>query len=334
MHGYAYVTLAQLVPDSKYPTPSPWYAQYVLNLPNIDTVIYTPAPRVEAPIQKSDSLKIARNTYHWVLHYDFFTTLSLFHFINSAQESELNHIFYYYNLDVKSNIKFRGLRYDFYLFTDYGARHYFDSTTIKAQDQLTLKNSIYYPIYKKKLCLSLTANTRTKVFNTYMYRLNALDQQERYLYDGFMSPGTIFYSGGLTYEMKGNSTIQLGLGSSKVTKIRNQNIFDTREVQKIQGIEKGTRKRKELGVTLNATVPMQHLSKTFHWEFFGNAFMPMDSLKKPRAYTLEVNNVFHATFLKYVRLSWRTKIDYNQLVAKKPSIQNQITLGFYLTNHL
>ena len=104
--------------------------------------------------------------------------------------------------------------------------------TTKTQDQFTLKNSFYYPIYKKKLYLSLTANTKTKLFNTYQYRENDTGEQEKYLYDGFMSPGIIYYSGGLSYEAGGNSLIQLGLGSSKVTKIKNQEIFETAKQKK------------------------------------------------------------------------------------------------------
>jgi hypothetical protein len=63
-------------------------------------------------------------------------------------------------------------------------------------------------------------------------------------------------------------------------------------------------------------------------------FAPLKSIKDFKSYTLDVNNVFHILLLKYVRLSWRTKVGY--VLEQNPKIvfQNQVSLGFYLSNHL
>lgn len=298
--------------------------------PNSDTVLYIPAPKIKTV----DSALLARYSYHWILYYDFYTTLTGFHSINSLNPTDVNNIYFYYNIDIKSKFTFRKFTWDFYLFNDYGLRHFFDSLSIKTQDQFTVKNSFYYPIYTSKLNISLTANTQTKLFNTHQYRASLSGEQERYLYDGFMSPGVIVYTGGLTYSAPGNATIALGLGSSKVTKIRNQSLFDTRQESEISGLEKGQKKKVELGISLSSTVPMQKLNRHFYWEFFGNVFAPIKNVRAIRYYTIDVNNVFHFIVLKYVRLSWRTKFAFNYDVNPKPVIQNQISLGFYLSNHL
>ena len=106
-----------------------------------------------------------------------------------------------------------------------------------------------------------------------------------------MSPGVIVYSGGLTYEAGGNAILHLGLGSSKVTKVKNQKIFDTRNEAEISGVSKGERKKSEWGLSLSSTVPLQHLNKQLHWEFYEHIFVPLQGMNEIRNYNMELNNV-------------------------------------------
>ncbi len=308
----------------------PAYLQQIIPF-YLDTVRYTPAPHINSKI---DAAQIAKRTFHWILYYDVYTTLTAIKNFNSNNSNDINNVYFYYNMDIKNNIEYRKLKWDTYLFNDYGVRHFFDSTTLKTQDQFNFKNSVYYPFYKKKLYISLTANTQTKLWNTHRYRNTMSGANERFLYDGFMSPGTIFYAGGITYEGPQNATINLGLGSSKVTKIRNQKIFESREVESINGLDKGQRKKAEFGATLTTTVPMQHLNKYFHWEFYGNMFAPLNHLRDIHYYSIDANNALHIILLKYVRLTLRSKISFNSSLNPKPVILNQLSLGFYLNNHL
>lgn len=281
-----------------------------------------------------DSAKYENYSYHWIFYYDFFTTLTALHQINNLNANEKNNLYFYYNVDIKSNLQFRKIKWDVYLFNDYGRRYFFDSISLKTQDQLNLKNSVYYPLYHSKIFFALAANTQTQLFNTYQYRTNMLGEQEQFLYDGFMSPGTIVYSGGLTYEAGGNSIINIGLGSSKVTKIKNQKIFETRNESNISGLEQGVRKKKTFGIAITTTVPLQKISRHLFWEFYENLFAPLEKLSDFKTYTLEINNVFHVLLLKYVRLSLRSKVNYDYELNPKPVFQNQISLGFFLSNHL
>ncbi len=281
-----------------------------------------------------DTALVDRYRYHWILYYDFFTTLTAFHTINNLYNSEPDNLYGYYNLDVKSNLEFRKVKWDFYLFNDYGIRYFFDSVTTKTQDQFTIKNQFYYPIYKSRVYLAFSANTQTQLFNSHRYRSDTNGLSERFLYDGFMSPGVIVYSGGLTYEAGGNIILHLGLGSSKVTKVKNQRIFDTRNEDMISGVGRGERRKSEWGLSLTSTVPLQHLNKQIHWEFYEHIFVPLQQLSDCKKYALEFNNVLHLLLLKYVRLSLRTKLSYNSELHPKPILQNQLSLGFYLSNHL
>ncbi len=283
---------------------------------------------------RRDTIRFENFQYHWILFYDFFTTLTAIHYKNSLQTNEPNNLFFYYNIDLKNNLEFKKIKWDLYLFNDYGVRYYFDSIANKSQDQLTFKNSLYYPLFTPKIFFSLSASTQTKLFNSHELRSDSLGTPVKYLYDGFMSPGTILYSGGLTIEPGRNCVIHIGLGSSKVTKIKNQHIFETREESEISGLEKGRKKKYEIGLSLTTTVPIQHLGQHIHWEFFGTLFAPVKQIKSIRAYTADINNVFHILLLRYVRLSLRTKLNFNAEQNPKPLVQNQISLGFFLSNHL
>ncbi len=285
-------------------------------------------------VNELDSTHLANKTFSWLLYYDFFSTVTAIHHINQPSPTEVNNLYFYYNVDLKNRITYKTISWDFYLFNDYGCKYYFDSILQKTQDQFTLKNSLQWLFYKQKIGFSFSANTQTKLFNSYKFRINSSGIQEKFLYDGFMSPGAVIYSGGLQWQAPGNSSLNIGLGSSKVDKIKDQRIFDSRQESEINGLQKGDRRKSTLGVNLLITVPIQHFSKHVHWEFFGNAFAPMNSLLESKKYTVNVNNVFHAIFLKFVRVSWRTQIHYNKELFPKPVFQNQISLGFYLSNHL
>lgn len=281
-----------------------------------------------------DSNKIAMYSYHFILYYDFYTTVTALHNYQLTNLSEPNNAYLYYNLDVKSTFKLFKTTWEFYLFNDYGLRHYFDSITIKTQDLFTLKNSIQYPIWKNQVQLSLQSNTQTTLFNTKKIREGSNGETERYLYESYMSPGTITYSGGISYQFKTDGSLHLGLGSSKVTKIKRQSIFDSRQMETISGLNKGQRKKSEFGIVITTTIPVKQLGKRWYWESYCNFFSPMNKLMQPRYYTLDLNNVIHLTLLKYVRLSWRGKLQYHPEESPEIGIINQLSLGFYLNNHL
>ena len=292
---------------------------------------YPPAPiQSKTTIPSSYSQRRIRYTYHWILYYDLYTTLSAFHYLNPQSSQEMNSVYYYYNLDIKSNLSIGQWRWDLYGFNDYGVRHFPDSLTIKTQDQVNWKNALSFPIKGKKLYVSVSASTQTRIWNTYAYRPSPVGTNERYLYEGFMSPGTIVYSGGLTAELTGGTVLQIGLGSSKVTRIRNQAIFESRNETKIAGIEKGKHRLAEWGLSLTATIPTQKLSRMLRWECFAQGFAPAAQLQKLSSYQLDVNNVLHLLMLRYMRISLRTK--FTRPPGMPPLIHNHLSVGFYLNN--
>lgn len=282
----------------------------------------------------SDSAMVEKRTIGWLLFYDCYTTITANHHLHPESSSDVNYLYYYYNLDLKNKVSFRTISWDMYLFNDYGLRHFFDSITLKTQDQFTWNNAINATLLSSKLSFTFAMNQQTKLWNTYLYLQDTQGNYKRTLYENYMSPGTIIYTGGLTWQAPGHATVLLGLGSSKVTKIRDQQIFESRQQAMIDGIPKGTYKNSEFGIVLCSTIPLQQLTPHIHWEFYENIFAPSKQLFSFRHYTLELNNVFHFIVLKHLRISFRTKVNYNRDRQDKVSMQNQLSLGLYLNNHL
>lgn len=309
-----------------YAQPIPFLAQKAIQLKIQEKCVPKPT--------KFDSTRVDRRTVGWLLFYDCYTTITANHHLHPESSSDVNYLYYYYNLDLKNKLSFRSLSWDMYLFNDYGLRHFFDSITLKTQDQLTCNNAISAAIISSKLNVTLAVNQQTKLWNTYIYLQDAQGNYHRTLYENYMSPGTILYTGGLTWQAPGHATVLLGLGSSKITKIRDQRIFESRQQEEIEGVLKGSRKKSEFGFVLCSTIPLQPLSKHIHWEFYENLFVPSNRLTKPNYFTFELNNVFHFIVLKHLRISFRTKVNYNKDRQDKVSLQNQLSLGLYLNNHL
>lgn len=326
---------------------SVWRLMIVLNFigciqTNAQTLPYRAQKTVQEAIQKkkkqailkSDSIRVEKRTVGWLLFYDCYTTITANHHLNPEASSDVNYLYYYYNLDLKNKVSFRSVSWDIYLFNDYGLRHFFDSITLKTQDQFTWNNAINATLFSPKLSFTLAMNQQTKLWNTYLYLQDVQGNYKRTLFENYMSPGTIVYTGGLTWQAPKHANILLGLGSSKVTKIRDQQIFESRQQEEIEGVLKGSRKKSEFGFVLCSTIPLQQLSKHIHWEFYENLFVPSNRLAKPTYFTFELNNVFHFIVLKHLRISFRSKVNYNRDRQDKVSMQNQLSLGLYLNNHL
>jgi hypothetical protein len=156
----------------------------------------------------------------------------------------------------------------------------------------------------------------------------------RYLYSDYCSPGYALYSLGAGFNFLESAAVYLGLVGGKITRVRNQQIFDDRGVQKLYGVEKGERRRVEWGINLLVSIPPQLFSKHFGWECSGALFAPKANISRLRSYTVESSNVLHYMFLKHMRLSLRTQIQYDEAIQEGIFIANNLSLGFYLSNKL
>lgn len=264
---------------------------------------------------------------------DFFTTLNAVHFTNSLEADQRSQVYFYYNFTVSNNARFRRFAFRTNIFNEYGYRYYFDSLPQKVEDQYYIRNTVQVPVWKG-LSLQGSFHAKTQFWKTYSYREDANGVPQRYLYSDYFSPGYLLYSAGLSLNFMDNATINLGLVGGKTTRIKNQQIFEDRKSRKLYGLEKGERSKVAYGMNLLVNVPPQKIQKHLAWELSGQLFAPKEQLFRTKGYTLSANNAFHYIFLKYLRLSIRTQLEYNETVQSKTLLINHVSLGFYLSNKI
>ena len=270
-----------------------------------------------------------------VLIYDFFTTVNGLHYENAQSPNQVNELNFYYNITINNNFKTRFFTLRSYFFNEYGVRHFFDSVTIKGQDNFQIRNTLQFEIIKKYLKFQIGVTGRSQFWKTYNYRQADTGMNtSKYLYSDYFSPGYITYSCGLSYKFLSNATIDIGLAGGKITKIKNQDIFDERETTKLYGVEKGEHKKVSYGANLIINVPPRKIGKHFGWECAGTIYADKDQLGRLSGYTVDAMNVLHYMFLKNLRVSLRTQVKYDEQINDKVFLSNMLSIGFYLSNKI
>jgi hypothetical protein len=264
--------------------------------PNPDTLLYTNAPIKIENIKRKDSRVVDLLGY-----FDFYTTFTSLT-TRGDENAEADNLHAYYNVTVNSQIKYKKFKWDTYFFNDLGGRFYYDSISVKKQDQLNFKNSIFFKLFKSRLHASLMVNSKSQLWPGYSYKRNANGGVNRLLASSYLSPGQKFYSGGLTYDFGEGANIAIGLGSGKILKFNNQTIYD---IQKkiINGVAKGEKRKLDFGINIYSTVPLINFKNNYYWEFYSNIFVPTKEMDKIINYAFEFNNALHAKLFKYIRLS-------------------------------
>ena len=269
-----------------------------------------------------------------VFIYDFFTTLNALHYEHARTSDQRNELNIYYNLTLNNQFRTKFVTLRSYFFNEYGTRHFFDSLTIKGPDNFQIRNVLEVKLIKNQIRLQLGATGKSQFWRTYNYRKDSLSQDERFLYSDYFSPGYITYSLGLSYRFLRNATLDLGLVGGKTTKIRNQEIFETRREKRLYGMNKGERKKDSHGLNITLNVPPRKLSKHIGWEFHGVLFADKEQLGRLAGYTYNMMNVWHYMFLKNLRLSLRTQLAYDEHIDHRVFMMNMFSIGFYLSNKI
>jgi hypothetical protein len=265
--------------------------------------------------------------------YDFFTTVNALHYENERTKEQKDELNFYYNVTLNNHFqtKYFGIRS--YLFNEYGVKHFFDSVTIKGQDNFQIRNVIDFQIIKRRLRLQVGLTIKTQLWKTYNYQSDS-NQSQRYLYTDYLSPGYFNYAMGISWKFMKNATLDLGLVGGKTTKIRNQQIFDDRRQKQLYGLTKGESKKVSYGLSLVVNVPPRKLTKHIGWEFTGSLYTDKEQMGFADLYNYNVMNVMHYMFLKNLRVSLRTEVIYDHRISPKVFLSNMISIGFYLSNKI
>lgn len=290
---------------------------------------------LEVTNSKYDSLKIQKKPVRVMdATLDFYTTINGNRSINSTDENSKNNLYVYYNLTIQNRIKIKKIKITTYYFNEFGVRRFEDSIFTIAEDIYNFKNSLSIPIKKSQFAFNFTVSNKSQFWKHYTYKPDSNTKNIKSLYTSYLSPGYTIYSGGMRFNFWNYSSIELGIASGRTTKIKNQDIFSERNATKLYGLNSGKRKKTVFGFHFLVNISTKKLFKNFYMEQFSQVFMDKDSLRNIKSYTVDVNNAFHYVFLKYVRLSLRTKFLYDAAVFPDPTLIQQISIGFYLNNKL
>jgi hypothetical protein len=269
-----------------------------------------------------------------VFRYDFYGTAAALSLVNKPDNAENGSLQFYYNVTLNNKLVIDKFTWSFYFFNEYGYKKYFDSIGIKSDDNYNLRNNVQWNLYKNRIKLNADINIKSQIWKTYQYQTTSTNTTEKILYSSYFSPGYIMYSGGIAYNTKKGIVFELGMVSGKTTKIKNQEIYDTRHADNLYGLDKGEKKKLEFGLNLIITAPIIELRKNIYWETNSVFFTKNRTSGYIKQYTMDVNNAFHFLFLKHLRLTLRTKMIYDPVIQDKIFVSNQISFGFYLSNKM
>jgi hypothetical protein len=266
--------------------------------------------------------------------YDFFTSFSLLNFQNAIDNEQKNQLNFYYNGTINNTLKAKKFTYKFFLFNEYGFKHFIDSTTIKNQDAFTVRNTMQIPFLHRSLLFNIAFDIKSQLWHAYNVRQSLSGNTERYLYTDYFSPGYKIFSMGLSFITKHAINIDLGIVGGKITKIRNDNLYETRKSTILYGVERGEVKKIDFGLNLAINAPIRNLKSNIAWECNAIIFALKSDVFVLNAYTFDINNAFHFLFLKHLRLSVRSQIKYDKNIQSSIYSMNTFTLGFYINNKL
>lgn len=265
---------------------------------------------------------------------DFFSAFTAIHIVNGSSTNDKSNIHLYYNFTGDNRIKISNYSITNYFNTELGVKVYVDSFAIISEDSYTFKNDFSYVIKNSKLALNMSFTSRSQFFRHYDYRSDTTGYSVRFLNTSFLSPGYILYSSGIKILFNNYLNIEFGLVSAQKIKIRNQQLFDSRMSENLYGLSKGDRQKIDFGFSMTFISTLHQIHKNVYWENFSQFSVNRQNIKYLKFYQCNINNAFHYCFLKYLRLTLRSKITYDYNNSLKPRVINSLTFGFYLNNRL
>jgi hypothetical protein len=269
-----------------------------------------------------------------VFTYDFFTTFTAVRYENALDEDNLkNQLNFNYNVSINNRAQFRRFTIRTYLVNEYGFRHYFDSTTEKTTDAYTFRNALQIPLHKSGFSLMASYELKSQLWPTRKYR-ETDTATEQYLYSDYLSPGYKVFSLGLSWQHATGATVDLGLVGGKVTRIRNQDLYDTRQSDVLYGVQRGEKDATDFGLNLIVNVPPRMVSKKIGWAFNANIFASRLQMGRLPGYTADISNALHFLFLRNLRLTMLTQMKYDESIQDRVFWTNQFMIGFYLSNRI
>lgn len=263
---------------------------------------------------------------------DFYTTIMAHLITNPIYEEDKSHLYYYYCLNFRNDIKVGKLTLRSYFFNEFGIRKYKDSISAISEDMYNFRNSLLIPVGIKKLRLQVGISSKSQFWKHYDYREDNGGGLERYLFSSYLSPGYTYYTGGVSYSFWEQSSVELGLIGAQTVKIKNQKLFDERQSDRLYGLHSGQKKKTEFGFQLITNIPPYKILPKTYVEHQSLIFVSHKNVGYLNKYAIDINHAFHYFIFRYFRLSLRVKMLYEEAISHRIHMIHQFTIGYYLNN--
>lgn len=254
----------------------------------------------------------------------FFSVSEAYHKNWTLSESDVNNIAVACSLEgiykkTKKNVSTKQT-----CLAEYGYQKITDSIFIKNIDRLCIKSQM--EIHLTKLWSLKLNNTLSTQFNKTFEWLSLDDGSKiKHIASSFLSPGYNNMSIGINCNFWSGSSINIGLSSTKITLVQNQNLYVPNYITSIFGVEQNKRWLFEYGWGSQATINRE-LIKNINWEC---TWVLFSNKNKPKNVDVEILNKFSLKVNKYVKTVISARLIYDEDISNKLQLQQQLLIGYY-----
>ncbi len=262
--------------------------------------------------------------YRFTQEAEYSMAFSGFFFLNWQREKSARHLAlqqkFRYQAVLEDNRHFRIVN----LYTHgLGLQLFFDSLTRFHIDENSLDTRIELRLFRS-LSINFISNLSTRIFNGYDYLSDTLGRLVRILNSSFLTPLLCTFSAGAGWSWPGFGIISLGIGSVKLTYIRDKSVYDARGVTVYYGVPRERAYLLEYGLSLHLVVDKNFRNRV-RWMcdllLFKNMNNPVD---------MTLKNLVDIRINKYLKTSIQTRLFYEEKLSRNLQVENIISLGFTL----
>jgi hypothetical protein len=255
---------------------------------------------------------------------DYALTCSNLWFSNWKQGDNTGTINLFQNVTYRTRIACRTrLAVSTMLTHDLGLRYLFDSIADFEPDNTILDTRIDLRL-NKLLTFSFVSNISSRLFNAYGYESDSNGAPVKRLKSAFLTPLTVTFSAGFGLKYDPRSTVTLGISAARFTLVRNRSVYCSGRLLSYHGVPVTKTHLIEYGLSMHFMADrlvMKHVKWNCDLLVFKNFNKPAD---------FSFRNQFAVAIGKYLKVTIRSRLLYNQEVSLQLQMENMVAFGLML----
>jgi len=253
--------------------------------------------------------------------FDYSLSLSGCFFLNGQAGGTAGQLAFIQNLRYKIKLSSKRFQVSGDFVHNLGMIYFIDSTAKIQTDDNTLTARLSFEAAKY---VQFTASSIlvTKFFNARELLPGSDGTLAPTICSSFCTPLVCTFSGGFGFVLKKTGSLDIGLGSARLTYIMDRGIFERTGRDACFGVEKGHDSFFEYGLSLHLLID-RNLGSNLQWNCDLLLFKAGNS-----AVDLTLKNLFAFRINRFIRTSLQTKLFYDEDVNLMLRMENLVTVGF------